>query len=283
MKAYKIDPTKRLVVSILLVMLTLGFCVVGTGAAHADQMGGPGGPGGQMGQGSPMMDQGFGRGGQDGATAQQGFGGGTPPEMPEGDFAPEGDSFPGGFGPRGGFGQGENADFDGQISRNSGFGPGDQRDFGGHDGFGRDRGPQGMDNDVLKAIDALEDGETKTNLEALMGSVHTAMEALMEADDDSREAAETAVNEARDALNGALAAAGIDAGMNEAPAKPENGSGTRLERPDSGNQNRPDNGGRQNAPDFLNREALESIDLDDEEQVQNLFQQFVNWLKGSKI
>ena len=46
-----------------------------------------------------------------------------------------------------------------------------------------------MDNDVLKAIDALEDGETKTNLETLMDNVHTAMEALHDADDDSREAA----------------------------------------------------------------------------------------------
>ena len=30
-------------------------------------------------------------------------------------------------------------------------------------------------------------------------------------------------------------------------------------------------------------ENLENIDLNDEEQVQNLFQQFVSWLKGSNI
>ena len=47
MKTYKM---KRVVVGILLVMLTLGFCVVGTGAASADQKVGPD----QMGQGGQM-------------------------------------------------------------------------------------------------------------------------------------------------------------------------------------------------------------------------------------
>ena len=254
MKTYKM---KRVVVGIMLVMLTLGFCVVGTGAALPDPTGGPGS---QMGQGDPMMDQGV-----DGTT---------PPEMPEGGAAPDGGSFPGGFGQKGDFGQGMGATFNGQFSRGGGFGPGGQRDFGGHGGFGRDGSPQGMDHAALKAIDALEDGETKTNLETLMGNVHTAMEALRDADDNSREAAEAAVSEARDALHEALAAAGIDVSMNEAPKKPEIDNGTRPELPENG---------RQNIPDFLNRENLESIDLDDEEQVQNLFQQFVSWLKGSNI
>ena len=245
MKTYKM---KRVVVGIMLVMLTLGFCVVGTGAALPDPTGGPGS---QMGQGDPMMDQGV-----DGTT---------PPEMPEGGAAPDGGSFPGGFGQKGDFGQGMGADFNGQFSRGGGFGPGGQRDFGGHGGFGRDGSPRGMDHAALKAIDALEDGETKTNLETLMGNVHTAMEALRDADDNSREAAEAAVQEARDALHEALAAAGIDVSMNETPEKTEIGSG------------------RQNIPAFLNRENLENIDLNDEEQVQNLFQQFVSWLKGSNI
>ncbi|MBR6839610.1 MAG: hypothetical protein IKM82_03360 [Oscillospiraceae bacterium] len=260
MKTYKM---KRVVVGIVLVMLTLGFCVLGTGAASADQMGGPGG---QMGQGGPMIDRGFGRGGQGGPTDGQSFDGETPPEMPEGDFAHDGASFPGGFSP-----DGESAS-NGQFSRDGGFGPGGQRDFGSHGGFGHDGGPHGMDSDVLKAIDALEDGETKTNLETLMDSVHTAMEALHDADDDSREAAETAVNEARDALHEALKAAGIDVSISDAPEKPEIDSGTRPGLPENG---------RQNIPAFLNRENLENIDLDNEEQVQTLFQQFVSWLKGS--
>ena len=261
MKTYKM---KRVVVGIMLVMLTLGFCVVGTGAALPDPMGGRGG---QMGQGIPMD-------GQD-------FDDETPPENPEGDAALDGGSFSGGFGQKRDFGQGMGADSNGQFSRGGGFGPGGQRDFGGHGGFGRDGSSHRMDNDVLKAIDALEDGETKTNLETLMDNVHTAMEALRDADDASREAAEAAVNEARDALHEALAAAGIDVSMNEAPERPEIDNGTRPELPENGSQNVPANGGRQNTPDFLNRENLETIDLDDEEQVQNLFQQFVSWLKGS--
>ena len=254
MKTYTL---KHIVVGIMLVILTLGFCVVGTGAARPDPMAGPGD---QLGQGDPMMGQ--------------GVDGETPPEIPEGDAAPDGGSFPGGFGQKGDFGQGMGANFNGKFSHNGGFGPGGQRDFGGHGGFGRDGGPRGMGNDLRDAIAALEDGETKTNLETLMDNVHTAMEALRDADGDSREAAETSVKEARDALNSALQEAGIDMQMNEASEKPENGSGR---------QNDPANGGRQNIPAFLNRENLESIDLNDEEQVQNLFQEFVSWLKGSNI
>lgn len=302
MKTYKM---KRVVVGILLVILTLGFCVVGTGAAHADQMGGPmnqqqgfgpggqGGPMGQMGgpggRGGQMDQQSFGPGGDYGSDSQN-FGGSapdgqTPPDG--GNFDRDGESFPGGsFGPDGenGFAPEGQSDSNGQFSRDGGFGPDSQRDFGGHGGPGRNGGPQGMDNGVREAIDALEDGETKTNLETLMENVHTAMETLRDADDDSREAAETGVKEARDALNTALEAAGIDVSMNEPPEKPEDGDDTtRPERPENGNQNRPENGGRQNGPDFLNREALESIDLEDEEQVENLFQQFLTWLKGSNI
>lgn len=274
MKTYKM---KRVVVGIMLVILTLGFCVVGTGAAHADQMGGPMGQqqgfgpgGGQMGgpsggQYGPMDQQGF--GGDFGSDAQN-FG---PGSASDGQTPPDGsDSFSRGFGP-GGFGQGMEADSNGQFSPDGGFGPGGQRDFGGHGGFGLDGGPKGMDNDVREAIEGLEDADTKAALESLMDKVHTAMEALHDADDDSREAAEADVKEARDALNEALTAAGIEAEMNEPPERPEG----------SYDMNRPENGGMQNGPDFLSREALEGIDLDDEEQVQNLFQQFVTWLKGS--
>ena len=294
MNTYKIDPTKRLVVGILLVMLTLGFCVVGTGAASADQMGGPGS---QMAQGGPM-GRGFGPGGQNGPTNQQGFGPGGQNGPDSQNFGPGGnsgsdaqdfDSFvpydesSDGFGPRGGFGQDMGTDSDGQFSRDGGFGPGGQRDFGGHGGFGRDGGPQGMDNGVREAIDALEDADTKAELETLMDKVHTAMEALHNADDDTRDAAEADVKEARDALNSALEEAGIDTSMSKAPEKPENDSGmNRPELPDNGNQDRPDNSGMQNLPDFLNQENLHNIDLNDEEQVQDLFQQFLAWLQDSK-
>ena len=351
MKTYKM---KRVVVGILLVILTLGFCVVGTGAAHADQMGGPmsqqrgfgpggrqGSPGTQMGgpggQSSPMDQQGFGSGSNYGSGAQsfgpggnygsntqdsgsfvpydespdafvpyddmsqqQGFGPGGNYGSDAQSFGPGGnygsntqdsDSFvpydespdafvpyddsSDGFGPRGGFGRDMGADFDGQFSRDGAFGPGGQHDFGGHGGLGRDGAPEGMDNGVREAIAALEDGETKTNLETLMQNVHTAMDALHDADDDSREAAETGVKEARDALNTALEAAGIDASMNEPPEKPDDGN-------DAARPERPENSGRQSSPDFMSREAIESIDLEDEEQVQNLFRQFLTWLQSSK-
>ncbi len=256
MKTYAM---KRVVVGIMLVILTLGFCVIGTGAARADQ------PGGPMNQ-----QQGFGPGGNsDGQTP------------PEGGFDRSGDSFPGGSRPESG------SDSDRQLSHDGGFGPGGQRDAGGHDGPGRDGGPKGMDNDVREAIEALDDGETKTNLETLMENVHTAMETLMKADDDAREDAEAAVKEARDALNEALTEAGLDAAVNEPPAKPEGEDEQNL--PENGPMGRrgfgyDDQGGPnagQNVPEFLTRENLEGIDLDDEEQVQNLFQRFLTWLQGT--
>ncbi|MBQ7434677.1 MAG: hypothetical protein IJV51_02630 [Oscillospiraceae bacterium] len=177
MKTYTL---KHIVVGIMLVILTLGFCVVGTGAARPDPMKEP------MGQRDFMPD------------------GETPPEMPDGEF------FPGG----------PQSDFepaDGALPPD-GFGG-----FGPQHGFGRRGGmdAHGMDAEILTAIEALEDGETKTELQALYDKLHSAMEALMQADDSSRDAAETAVKEARDALNEALAAAGIEAAMSEPPAKPD--------------------------------------------------------------
>ena len=177
MKTYTL---KHIVVGIMLVILTLGFCVVGTGAARPDPMKEP------MGQRDFMPD------------------GETPPEMPDGEF------FPGG----------PQSDFepaDGALPPD-GFGG-----FGPQHGFGRRGGmdAHGMDAEILTAIEALEDGETKTELQSLYDKLHSAMEALMQADSDSREAAETAVKEARDALNEALTAAGIEAAMSEPPAKPD--------------------------------------------------------------
>lgn len=200
MKAYKIDPMKRAVVGILLVILTLGFCVVGTGAARPDM---------------PPMDreQGFGPGGsgrQGGPMERPDFDGETPPELPE---LPEGESFPEGAGPDGG------AAFDGQFPRDGRGGPDGQRGFGGRGGAGR----HGADEALLTTIEALEDEETKASLKTLLENVHSAMEALMQADDEGREAAETAVKEARDALNQALEAAGIDDFANQPPEMPDDG------------------------------------------------------------
>ena len=179
MKTYTL---KHIVVGIMLVILTLGFCVVVTGAARPNPMKGP------MGQHDFMPD------------------GETPPEMPDGDF------FPGGFGPQGDF---EPAD--GELPPDGFGGPAPQHGFGGRGGMDA----HGMDAEILTAIEALEDGETKNELQTLYDKLHSAMEALMQSDDDSREAADTAVKEARDALNEALTAAGIEVAMTEPPAKPD--------------------------------------------------------------
>lgn len=140
----------------------------------------------------------------------------TPPEMPDGEF------FPGGP-------QGDFKPADGALPPDGfgGFGP--QHGFGGRGGMDG----HGMDAEILTAIEALEDGETKTELQSLYDKLHSAMEALMQADSDSREAAETAVKEARDALNEALTAAGIEAAMSEPPAKPD--GEMPFARPEGGN------------------------------------------------
>jgi len=189
MKTYTL---KHIVIGIMLVILTLGFCVVGTGAAKPDHMKGP------MGQHDFMPD------------------GETPPEMPDGD------SFPGGFGPKGDF---EPADGELPPDGFGGFDP--QHGLGGHGG----PGAHGMDAEIRTAIEALEDGETKTELQALYDALHSAMEALMQTDSDSREAAESAVREARDALNKALTAAGIEVSISEPPEKPE--GGIPFDRPEA--------------------------------------------------
>ena len=191
MKTYTL---KHIVVGIMLVILTLGFCVVGTGAARPDHMKGP------MGQHDFLSD------------------GETPPEMPDGEF------FPGGFGPQGDF-----KPADGELPPDGFDGSAPQHGFGGRGGMDG----HGMDAEILTAIEALEDGETKTELQSLYDKLHSAMEALMQADSDSREAAETAVKEARDALNEALTAAGIEAAMSEPPAKPD--GEMPFARPEGGN------------------------------------------------
>lgn len=202
---------KRIVVGIMLVLLTLGFCVVGTGAARPDSMGQP-----------PMNGQRGGFGGQND------------------------------FGDRGQFGPGAQE----MTGDESGFGG--QNDFGGRGG--QRGGFRPMDGDTRQTVEAMEDGETKTALLALLDDVHSAMEALREADDSSRESAEAAVKTARDALNEALSAAGIETGTTP-PDMPEGGSDmTPPEQP----------GG--NMPEPFNFDELS------EEQIENLFQRFQSWL-----
>ena len=228
---------KRIVVGIMLVLLTLGFCVVGTGAARPDSMGQP-----------PMNGQRGGFGGQNDFGGRGQFGP-SAQEMTDGEnsFGGQND-----FGGRGQFGPGAQ-----EMT-------GDESGFGGQNGFGGPGGQRGgfrpMDGDTRQTVEAMEDGETKTALLALLDDVHSAMEALRKADDSSRESAEAAVKAARDALNEALSAAGIETETTP-PDMPEGGADmTPPEQP----------GG--NMPEPFNFDELS------EEQIENLFQRFQSWL-----
>ena len=228
---------KRVVVGIMLVLLTLGFCVVGTGAAKADNMGQP-----------PMNGQRGGLGGQNGFGGPGGFG-------PGGQNMTDGEN---GFGGHGQFGPGAQEMTDGENSFNgqNGF---DGR--GGFDGHGAERGGFGpMDRGTREAVEALEDGETKTALLALLDDVHSAMETLRASDDSSRESAEAAVKAARDALNEALSAAGIE---------------TELTPPEL-----PEGDGNMTPPEQFGGDMPARFDFDElsEEQIQDLYQRFQSWL-----
>ena len=224
---------KRIVVGIMLVLLTLGFCVVGTGAAKADNMGQP-----------PMNGQRGGFGGQNDFGGPGGFGPGGQ-EMRDGENSFNGQN---GFGGHGQFGPGAQEMRDGENSFNG------QNGFDGRGGFGP------MDRGTREAVEALEDGETKTALLALLDDVHSAMEALRAADDSSRESAEAAVKAARDALNEALSAAGIEADM------------TPPEMPEGDMDMTP--------PAQFGGDMPDRFDFDEmsEEQIQTLYQRFQSWL-----
>ena len=193
MKTYKM---KRVVVGIVLVILTLGFCVVGTGAARPGAMGGPDG-------------------------GQHGFG----PDRQNGPFGGEAPDFDG------------ELPADGELPPDGDFDPDGRGGFGGRGGHGRDRGFGPMDEQLREAIEALEDGEVKTELLALLDKLQDAMETLRSADETSRESAEAALQEAREALDEALSKAGIEITPPEMPAgdrgmTPPDGDMTPPEKPD---------------------------------------------------
>ena len=145
-------------------------------------------------------------------------------------------------------------------------------------------GPGGMDpmNQILSAVDELEDEDVRANIEALMQTHLDAMEAERNAeDDDARaEAAET-VAAAQAALNEALSAAGIDIGMEapdgqQPPEKPEGG-----QSPAAGRQSpeKPDEAEDMTPPE---KPEGENPSLPQNEQdMFRLFQQFLDWLKSN--
>jgi len=245
------------VVLSLAVIAALSATAFAEGPQGGPQMGGMqqdqqmGGPRGGMQQGGPQNSfqqngqQGdFGQGMQMGNAPQMG-GFGQDQQMgnaPQGGFGQDqqmGNAPQGGFGqdqqmgnapqmggfgqdqqmgaPRGGFGQNDgqqppekpegDEDRTPPSDGENGFGPNGQMPRGGRDPM----------NQILDAVNELEDDEVKANIESLMQAHRDAMDAERNAeDDDARAEAAEATAAARDALNEALTAAGIEVGM-EAP------------------------------------------------------------------
>ena len=145
--------------------------------------------------------------------------------------------------------------------------------------------PGGMDpmNQIISAVNSLEDEDVKANIEALMKEHLDAMEAERNAEDDNARAdAAEAVAAAQTALDEALTAAGIEITM-EAP----NGQ-QPPELPDDENMTPPANG--QQPPEkpegediisSVNGQAQNASLSENDQGMFRLFQQFLEWLKGN--
>ena len=230
------------------------------GGMQMNQQGGPQGGFGQNQQmGAPQGD--FGQNQQMGAP-QGDFGqsnGQQPPEKPEGD---EGRTPP--------------------ADRENPFGQNGQMQPGGRDPM----------NEIISAVNELEDEDVKANIESLMQAHRDAMDAERDAaDDDARAEAAEAVTAAREALDAALTAAGIEVSTdmpegqppempdgNEPPADgqepPEKPEGDEDRTPPSDGQQPPEK------PEG-NAQANGQQLSEDDENLFNLFRQFLNWLKGN--
>ena len=233
------------------------------------QMGQPGGPQGGMQMNVPQGGFGQSNGQQGGFDQNQQMdapqgdfsqsNGQQPPEKPEGDEdrTPPAD--------------GENP-----------FGLNGQMQRGGRDPM----------NEIFTAVNELEDEEVKANIESLMQAHRDAMDSERNAsDDDARAEAAEAVAAAREALDAALTAAGIEVSTempegqppempdgNEPPADgkepPEKPEGDESLTPPSDGQQPPE---KPEGDIQANGQHLS----EDDENLFNLFRQFLNWLKGN--
>ena len=98
-------------------------------------------------------------------------------------------------------------------------------------------------------------------------------------DDDARAEAAEAVAAAQEALDEALAAAGIEVSMDQQPPeKPDGEDMTPPEKPEG--EAPPANG--QQPPEKPDSEDMTPPDInEDKADMFNLFQQFLEWLKGN--
>ena len=159
------------------------------------------------------------------------------------------------------------------------------------DGQNVPMGPGGMDpiNQIISAVNELENEDAKVNIESLMKAHLDAMEAERNAeDDDARALAAEAVAAAQEALDEALAAAGIEVSMDQQPPeKPDGEDMTPPEKPEGGEDRTPPADGQQ-PPENLDGENLTPPEKPKEESLPKdnqgmfrLFQQFLEWLKGN--
>ena len=263
----------------LVMVVALSATVFADGPQGGPQMGGMqqqmnGGPHGGMrmpqggfDQGSPSQGN-FGQDQQMGGFNQDGpMNGQQPPEKPDGeDMTPP----------------------DGQQPPEKPEGDEDRTPADGQNG---PMGPGGMDpmNQIISAVNELENEDAKANIESLMKAHLDAMEAERNAeDDDARALAAEAVAAAQEALDEALAAAGIEVSMDQQPPeKPDGEDMTPPEKPEGGEDRTPPADGQQ-LPENLDGENLTPPEKPEEESLPKdnqgmfrLFQQFLEWLKGN--
>ena len=258
----------------LVMVVALSATVFADGPQGGPQMGGMqqqmnGGPQGGMRMPQGGFDQGSpsqGNFGQDqqgaaqmgGMQQQMNVGPHGGMQMPQGGFD-QGSPSQGNFGQdqqMGGFNQ--NGPMNGQQPPEKPEGDEDRTPADGQNG---PMGPGGMDpmNQIISAVNELENEDAKANIESLMKAHLDAMEAERNAEDDDAcaEAAE-AVAAAQEALDEALAAAGIEVSMDQQPP----------EKPD---------GEDMTPPEKPKEESLPK----DNQGMFRLFQQFLEWLKGN--
>ena len=254
----------------LVMVVALSATVFADGPQGGPQMGGMqqqmnGGPHGGMrmpqggfDQGSPSQGN-FGQDQQMGGFNQDGpMNGQQPPEKPDGeDMTPP----------------------DGQQPPEKPEGDEDRTPADGQNG---PMGPGGMDpmNQIISAVNELENEDAKANIESLMKAHLVAMEAERNAeDDDARSEAAEAVAAAQEALDEALAAAGIEVSMDQqSPEKPDGEDMTPPEKPEG--EAPPANG--QQPPEKPDSEDMTPPEInEDKADMFNLFQQFLEWLKGN--
>ena len=155
------------------------------------------------------------------------------------------------------------------------------------DGEHGPRVPGGIDpmNQIISAVNELEDEDVKANIESLMKAHLDAMEAERAAeDDDTRAEAAEAVAAAQKALNEALSAAGIEVGLDDLQP-PEKLEGQDMLSPagDEYSQDRADKG--QRFSEYHENNNVNSRDnaplSDNDRDMFRLFQQFLEWLKSN--